>query len=108
MLNERVVSNVSDETKYSLLSYWNPFLEITCPKLPVPTNGIHLDKACDGANSECTSSCRLDCKSGYKVAGNFAVSCHGSGKWDQQQGSCVGKYFFHLFYFEFYEILTQL
>ncbi|XP_066922834.1 sushi, von Willebrand factor type A, EGF and pentraxin domain-containing protein 1-like [Clytia hemisphaerica] len=63
--------------------------EVTCPKLPLPANAIHLDAACDGANSKCTSSCRLECKAGYSLSGNKYVTCHGSGQWNRAQGSCV-------------------
>ena len=91
---ERIIFMESLEVFIKLQWY---FSEVTCPKLPVPAHATHIDKACDGANSVCTSSCRISCKAGYKLVGNIAVYCHGSGKWDREQGSCVGKYI-QLFY----------
>jgi len=80
-------SNIMNVTKIFNCS----IIEVTCPKLPLPANAIHLDRACDGANSDCNSYCSLDCKPGYKLSGNKFVTCHGSGKWDKIQGSCVGE-----------------
>ena len=82
----------------NFIEYYFWRLEVTCPKLPVPAHATHIDKACDGANSVCTSSCRISCKAGYKLVGNIAVYCHGSGKWDRDQGSCVGKQNLNNFY----------
>lgn len=62
--------------------------EVTCPALPVPENGKHLDAACQGVNSRCDSYCRMECKAGYNLVGNKYVTCHGSEKWDQPQGRC--------------------
>lgn len=63
---------------------------MTCPKLPIPANGKHIDAACDGANSKCQAACRMECNQGYKIQGRSYVTCKGDGKWDQQQATCKG------------------
>ncbi|XP_066918501.1 sushi, von Willebrand factor type A, EGF and pentraxin domain-containing protein 1-like [Clytia hemisphaerica] len=61
---------------------------IKCPAIKLSPNSIHLDKACNGVDSSCTSVCRIDCKKGYKLIGQNHVTCHGSGKWTGKLGYC--------------------
>lgn len=66
------------------------FLEVTCPKLAVPANGKHLDTACNGANSQCKATCSMECNTGYVIQGSPLLTCLGTGKWDNSQGTCKG------------------
>ena len=73
------------------IAYFQLYLAVKCPAIKLSANSIHLDKACNGMDSTCTSVCRIGCKKGYTLIGQNHVTCHGSEQWTGKLGYCKGK-----------------
>ena len=72
-------------------------LEITCPELIVPINGLPLECTNpSGTQFYDGSTCRFSCETGYTLVGQSKLTCFGdgsttNGEWDNLTPTCEGK-----------------
>ena len=69
--------------------YVNSSLAITCPSLPVPTNGVKT--GCKEIVSELYDThCSFSCNVGFNLTGSSASRCLENGTWSGKAPICQG------------------
>ena len=68
-----------------------PRCQITCPKLPIPTNAIVKPSSCVSAPTLLGQQCIVSCDSEFQIEGNDVTECLEDRNWSQPLGKCIRK-----------------